>query len=371
MASIDALCAAILQWAAINGILVDYMPIESAGDTSLVPFDEECVEFFRTRKIVRVDVTPDSNTVLLFSRLPIAIKKKARLESLFQARYGDDGLTLRVKETSPHTVSNRLQQYGEYQPLKVRDGYICCGSSIGLGNQRNAGTLGALVHRKHDKEELFGITCNHVTGGCSTARPGTPVVVPGISDVSSEHNQIHVIGDHESAGPMAQGLPSVRDTSVNTDFAYFKLRANHVVSSQQGIGEYAYDTPTTLVKTPKVGMAVKKWGRSTGFTTGEVIEIRMTDFPISYDIESFYSPVSSQKFTGTVFFNKLIVVQRRGKPFSLPGDSGALVVTDTGNKSRAVGIIIAGNKNESLVFPLSGVLAQYGFSLAGEIHTDA
>ena len=61
---IETLRLAILSWAHYNGVLSDNVPIEADGDIELVPFESEMTEYFRTRKIVRVEV--DGKRISIF-----------------------------------------------------------------------------------------------------------------------------------------------------------------------------------------------------------------------------------------------------------------------------------------------------------------
>lgn len=254
---------------------------------ALMPFSDKAADYFRTRKIVRITMDTDTSSITLFSRQPIAMAKRKQLIAEFAGAYGDAGYSLKLDATKLFRVDHAVQSYGRFQPIYHHEGRICCGSSVGLGNQRNAGTLTALARKKGDPDRLYGLSCNHVVGGCSTARPGTPITVPGIQDVNETYNSITIIGDHESAAQMGQGLPSVYDASRNRDMAYFEIRDPALVSSMQGSGDDAYDTPTRIGKA-KVGMPVKKWGRSTGLTHGEVSLVNQNAEPIDYNVQSFF-----------------------------------------------------------------------------------
>ena len=150
-----------------------------------------------------------------------------------------------------------------------------------------------------------------MVGGCSTARPGTPIVVPGIQDVSAEHDEIHVIGMHFSAAPMSQGLPSVTNISTNRDLACFELTAPELVTSMQGSGEHAYDTPE-IFATAKEDMAVKKWGRSTGLTYGTINNVLTDGQPVDYHVTSYYGPMYSTGLQGHGLFQGNLRSEARG-----------------------------------------------------------
>ncbi len=359
---------AVLTWAFENGILADSAQGDEGvgqGDPSILPFEARHAEYFRTRKVVRV-LTTDvkrEDTLTIYSRLRIAKAKIAELKRLFDAAFADSQIVLEIDISKPYRVDQAVQVYGKFVPIHYAGKRIACCSSVGLGNQRNAGTLTALA-RSIDEGELFGISCNHVVGGCNTARPGTPIVVPGIQDVSAAHPEIHVIGVHYSAAPMSQGLPAVSDISRNSDLACFRVHDPDRLSSMQGSGEGAYDTPTTFARI-REGLPVKKWGRSTGLSRGTVTNIIKGGEYVEYNVTSFYGPLNSQVFKGTVYFNEVYEVAPSGRQFSLGGDSGGLVVSNTTGADRAVGIVVAGGREKSLVLPLKPMLKILGLELVG------
>lgn len=352
---------AILNWAHSNGILSDNVIYEGGGDIELVPFENDDVDFFRTRKIVRIEDEKDKITI--FSRLPIAKTKRAKLQNQFNQEYAEYGISLIVDYSKPFKIDQAVQAFGRFEPIRFHGDSICCGSSIGLGNQRNAGTLSALA--RDESGTLFGLSCNHVVGGCSIAQPGTPVVSPGIQDVSVENKHIHMIGEYVRPAPMAQGLPSVIRTARNQDLACFEIPDEKKVSSLQGSGDGSFDTPVDFV-IPDIGTPVKKWGRSTGLTFGEVSYIGKgkRPEPIEYNITCYYGPMNSQIFKGTVYYNVVYEVTPTGPPFSLGGDSGALVVTDYLDKEeKVIGIVIAGERRKSILLPLEPAIDELGLHL--------
>lgn len=372
----EAVRGALATWAQQNGVLADTASGSLAGlsgDPSILPFDDEFAVFFKTRKIVRITVHEPTgtsgNTVLtIYSRLAIAQSRAKMIVSAFNKEFGPTGIVLRIDASKPFKIDNTVQAYGHFEPVRVNDkGLICCGSSVGVGNQRNAGTLTALAVEKvsGDAGPLYGLSCNHVVGGCSTGRPGTPIVVPGIQDVSTEHNEITVIGDHANVARMSQGLPSVTDITANQDLACFALRTDSPVTSLQGSGDDSYDTPTRFVSKVVAGLPVKKWGRSTGFTRSRIDNIVTDGEPIEYDLTSYYGPMNSQRFRGTVYYGEVFEISATNEgPFSLSGDSGSLVVTnEPKKKERVVGIVVAGDATKSLVLPIQAALKNLGLVL--------
>ncbi len=345
---------ALLEWAFENGILQsNIQPLNS--DSSLVPFSDACIEYFRTRKIVRINVDEKDNTITVFSRLVVAKTKINKLISEFAEQYADQNIRLKVDVSKPFKVDQKLDSYGRFDPIHRVGHRFACGSSIGVGNQRNAGSLTALGMYEG---QLVGISCNHVIGGCNTSRPGTPIVIPGIQDVHPELNEITVVGFHNTAAPMSQGLPSMIDIKQNCDLAIFDIKDVDQVTSYQGKGEERYDTPTQQARVTR-RMGVKKWGRSTGLTKGFVTNIiRDGDESVDYHVISYFGPMNSQVFKGTIYYDAIYeVTSASGSPFSLGGDSGALVVSNELNKKeQVVGIIIGGSKEKTIVLPIEHAL---------------
>src|SRR5271156_3688862 len=69
-----------------------------------------------------------------------------------------------------------------------------CGSSISVGNFRDAGTLGCLV--RDGAGVLYGLSNNHVTGSCSFAGVGLPILAPGVYDVAPNSLPPFTLGFH-------------------------------------------------------------------------------------------------------------------------------------------------------------------------------
>ena len=99
--------------------------------------------------------------------------------------------------------------------------------------------------------------------------------------------------------------------------------------------------------TPTVGMYVKKVGRTTGFTHGRVGAVNVT-VEVSYN-------------QGTATFVNQIYVT--GTSFLQAGDSGSLLVTESGN--YPVGLCFAGSDNAAFANPIQPVLQYFGATVIG------
>lgn len=247
-------------------------------------------------------------------------------------------------------------------PTMFRKGRLTCGSSISIGNSREAGTLGTIL--RDGNGELFGLSCNHVSGGCSNARVTAPIVSPGILDVGPGAPDVRTVGHHHRSLPFLQGDPSVvQRIADNTDAAVFKLLHPDGHTSWQG---EAYDTPS-VVEAPREDDPVEKVGRTTHHTRGIIESQLVGSYRIDYQATVYHSAEESIAFRGTVSFEPLFLIRGVAGTFATDGDSGALVVRrepgDAAPRS-AVGIVIGGRgTQETYMLPLEPILDALGMSL--------
>src|SRR5262249_50405510 len=109
------------------------------------------------------------------------------------------------------------------------------------------------------------------------------------------------------------------------------------IGSPQGVAPAAID------------MAVHKFGRTTGYTVGQVTSID-TAVTVQYDLGKL-------TFTG-----QIIIVGNNGQAFSNAGDSGSLIIERTGNK--AVGLLFAGSTSHTIANHIEEVLKALAVTLA-------
>ncbi|AYL16398.1 hypothetical protein D9N00_19140 [Pseudomonas syringae pv. actinidiae] len=239
--------------------------------------------------------------------------------------------------------------------------HYACGSSISPGNDRSAGTLGALVRLPDGK--IYGLTNNHVSALCSHVLPGTPILAPGVLDVAPGGLPPFTLGFHSHALEMHVGSVGNVDIASNTDAALLLIGDTAYVSSMQG---GSFDTPL-IIADPIEGMKVEKVGRTTRHTRGQIVSRSLRPAGITYEAKSY-------GFSGTIWFGNVFVVHGLGTEFSLAGDSGSLVVQvdDNGHPIAAVGLIFAGGDDSSapggarsLILPIRPILEAWGANLVG------
>ncbi|MCL5098717.1 MAG: S1 family peptidase, partial [Candidatus Omnitrophica bacterium] len=199
-----------------------------------------------------------------------------------------------------------------------------CGVSVGH-YLVPAGTLGCLAKRDDGKpDEIYILSNNHVLANTNNAERGDPILEPGLTDGG---NPAHPIAH------LTEFVPLRFDGSANrVDLAIARLaRAAEVSPRIAGIG---------LVRNPPMapclGQAVRKRGRTTLETAGEIVDL-------SADIEVRYG-------LRTAFFEDQLAINDGTVPFSAAGDSGALILDAA--ESRPVGLLFAGGGTTTFANPI-------------------
>ncbi|WP_313250188.1 hypothetical protein [Stenotrophomonas indicatrix] len=354
-------------WSAHEGMFAgdQVFPTPSAAEVALITgITPQGRDTLRAKQIQAVGVNEADEVVIAYFVRSAKISQKA-LALLPSAVDGypityAQGMVEAVdtKAAEPFGTPYFLRQVGQGQ-------FYTCGSSISVGNVCEAGTLGAIV--KDGAGKLFGISNNHVSGSCSQAPIGMPIVAPGIADVGANNHPPFTIGFHAGALPLLTGDVALVDYKKNSDFAYFEINDPAKISSFQ---QDEYDTPASILPIAG-GMEVMKVGRTTGLKRGKVVSELLGPFPIPYSSESY-------GFSGTVYFDSLYIVDGiNSERFSEGGDSGSLVVhKDAAGDLHAVGLMLAGlsSSNASggsftLVLPIEPILASLGMTLVSGLNT--
>ncbi len=117
-------------------------------------------------------------------------------------------------------------------------------------------------------------------------------------------------------------------------------------------------TISSVVKSPSVGLAVAKSGRTTGFTTGNIVSIN-TSVTVLY-------PQSCNRGRGgmpVAYSNQIVVI---GGGFSDSGDSGALIVTNDACH-QPVGLLFASSATATIANPIGEALTKVGQALGKSV----
>lgn len=228
----------------------------------------------------------------------------------------------------PHSYAFRYQR-----PVR-------CGVSVGQVNV-TAGTIGCLVVRNN--KHLCILSNNHILANVNQATPGDRILQPGPADGGV--NPSDGIAILEDFIPLNAFGPNLVDAAVaHTAFEFVDPRHMTYTLNPE---------PATVT----LGMTVMKNGRTTQSTLGTVTDIGINNVRVGYE-------------TGLVasFNNQIVVRGIGGGPFSLPGDSGSLIVT--ANTKRPVALLFAGSNDSRQTYanPIGAVIQALGIDrFLGEV----
>ncbi len=355
------------DWSYSEGLLT-----ELAAPTTSSPAEMALIQpttdlgraLLRSKQVQAIAFNAPRSEIIVFTKRAAPTNKK-QLQALPSAV---DDIQIRYRQGVQHPVDALpVTPFGGPTYVIRHAGQAdryCCGSSISVGNAREAGTMGCLV--RDAQGALFGLTNNHVSGSCSFAGVGLPILAPGVVDVVPGCIPPFTIGFHANSLPFLAGSADNVNPKHNLDAAMFRVRDEGLVTSFQRAD---YDTPANAA--PLVAdLEVEKVGRTTGHTRGKVIGEMFGACGIPYTAALY-------GFSGVVSFEPVFTIAGHGGLFSDAGDSGSLITTVDQNRQRyAVGIVIGGRVDGSaaggkttIALPISPILQGLGVSLVSGHNT--
>jgi hypothetical protein len=194
-----------------------------------------------------------------------------------------------------------------------------------------SGTLGSLV--QDALGTLYILSNNHVLARSDQAAPGEDISQPGLVDNNCVAPRI--VADFTTAPALG--------TNVDAALAALRSGTMNTTGFIEDIG-----TISSVIKTPAVGLAVAKSGRTTGFTTGTIGSIN-TSVSVRY-------PKSCGANGGTVvsYTNQVVI---NSSTFSAGGDSGSLIVSNnSASCHQPVALLFAGSSTTTIGNPINDVL---------------
>jgi hypothetical protein len=226
-------------------------------------------------------------------------------------------------------------------------------------------TAGTIAARVTDGTNVFILSNNHVLANINQATLGDPILQPGAYDGGTlddaianltEYEQIKfctvfwiwIICDETNTMDAAIALSDVSKLGVSTPVGQFGSVAGYGAPSSTI--HPAYGNRGTIGDenlTSLLGIAVQKYGRGTGLTTGSINTINAT-VDVCYDADC----VNIARFT-----DQLIAGPGN---FSAGGDSGSLVVD---SQRRPVGLLFAGSDTQTIVNRIDLVLNRFGVTI--------
>jgi hypothetical protein len=232
---------------------------------------------------------------------------------------------------------------------------------VSLGHYKvTAGTLGVVVRDEGTGARLI-LSNNHVLANSNDATPGDPILQPGTADGGTV--EADLIARLERFCPI-----EFTTAPADCPLATFLMKSGNafarIVSSQHRLQAYKYDSRATNLVDAAVarpindnvimdeilglgvvsgiteatlGMSVRKSGRTTGLTSGEVNVLDAT-------VNVRYGSSRSARFEDQILTGSM----------SQGGDSGSLLVA--GDTLLAVGLLFAGSNEVTIYSPIGTVL---------------
>jgi len=238
-----------------------------------------------------------------------------------------------------------FQQQGRMRPARP-------GVSIGH-YQITAGTFGCLVQKNG---QVFILSNNHVLANSNAAQVGDPIWQPGQYDGGTSADQIGTLEEFIPIGFPGDPTPTPQP-GCSPLAAIMKLINPSGSLPQPQINEPGNNTvdcaiarPTTPdlvtpdilnigvpigVGTATLGTALQKMGRTTAYTTGQIMQIDVT---VSVDYGGKVAVFKNQFMAGAM---------------SAGGDSGSAVLD---MQKRVVGLLYAGSDTTTILNPIQFVL---------------
>ncbi|MEM9366488.1 MAG: hypothetical protein AAGD07_10875 [Planctomycetota bacterium] len=208
-------------------------------------------------------------------------------------------------------------------------------------NARFVGTIGGLVQRGR---KLFALSNNHVLADTNRLpRGATQIVQPAGSNRS---DIFATLSDFERIRfPMMGSDPRNR-----IDAAIAEVTNSSLVATGQMLQISNY---RAQLATPMPNTDVTKSGQTTGVTTGTIIATRVNGVRVDYG-------TPGRPLIAT--FDNCMEIRGKSGAFSMPGDSGSLILDK--RTGRAVGLLFAGAGNITTGCDLGETLQRFRVGLA-------
>jgi len=254
-------------------------------------------------------------------------------------------------------VSTDVQETGVIRALQARtDKWRPAPGGVSCGHVAiTAGTLGCLVTRGG---QVYILSNNHVLADSNQGQPGDPILQPGPYDGGTLADQIATLeefvpinfGTDGSICPIATGLADVFNGLAQIFGSRHRMRAFQE-NPEMNLVDAAIARPLSADLVEKrileigepqgvgegtLGLRIRKSGRTTGLTSGEITQVDAT-------VRVGYGAGNTATFTD----------QLVAGPMSSGGDSGSAVLDEDG---RVVGLLFAGSAQTTVINRIQNVL---------------
>ncbi|HEV2761848.1 MAG TPA: hypothetical protein VGV38_02545, partial [Pyrinomonadaceae bacterium] len=244
-------------------------------------------------------------------------------------------------------------------PQRERRRPVVGGISISPLNVSFVGTLGCFLLRQNvDTEEVFALSNNHVLANVDRLPVGTRIVQPGpeqppfLTDPQDTFANLHTVipirFPDSGADPVFNRFDAAMASVSNAQLIergrmFGMLRADEPNPGSQPV----YD-PSRVVA-PEPQMRVMKMGRTTGFTRGMITATNVQGVQVNY---------GTQQFPRIAVFRGVLTIVGDDGPFSMPGDSGSVILEES--TGHPVALLFAGDGVRTTACDLGALCQQLG-----------
>jgi hypothetical protein len=237
---------------------------------------------------------------------------------------------------------------------------IVAGISISPLDANFAGTLGCFLLRQNiATQEVFVLSNNHVLADVGRLPAGTKVCQPGpevppfhtdaATAFATLHSAIPIEFPNTSTEPVFNRFDAAIANVTNGDIIQRAQMFGMVQAGQPNPNNLPVYDPSRVVS-PEPDMRVMKIGRTTGFTRGLITATNVQGVQVNYGTNQF--PVIA------VFRGVTTIIGDDNKPFSLPGDSGSVILEEA--TGHPVGLLFAGDGVKTMACDLGALCQQLG-----------
>lgn len=203
-----------------------------------------------------------------------------------------------------------------------------------------AGTIGCRVT---DGSKVYALSNNHVYANANNALKGDNVLQPGPYDGGKD--------PQDAIGTLWYFEPIFFDGTDNFIDAAIAWSSTGNLGTATPSDGYGIPSSTTALAFP--GQYVQKYGRTTGWTHGEVSEVHVI-VDVCYETKGPLRCVKAAHFV-----DQIAIIPGS---FSGGGDSGSLILTDDSYKNP-VGLLFAGSSTRTIANPIDTVLDTLGVTI--------
>jgi len=227
---------------------------------------------------------------------------------------------------------------------------------------KTAGTLGCLVSRG---DQVYILSNNHVLADSNEAQPGDAILQPGPHDGGTIEDQIATLeefvpinfGTDVPSCPIATGTATVVNWMAGLTGSRHRLQAFQE-NPEMNLVDAAIARPMSAnlvekrileigepqgVSEGTLGLKIRKSGRTTGLTSGEITQVDVTT-------QVSYGAGKTATFTDQLMAGAM----------SSGGDSGSAVLDEN---DRVIGLLFAGSSSVTIINRIQNVLEVLNVSI--------